>query len=68
MTPFDYVSFLGVMALALVVGLGFWLMHTAPIKLVRAIRLENRDNRLLWEGCREKAESLSCLSLKVIRR
>lgn len=65
MTPFDYVSFLGVMALALVVGLGFWLMHTAPIKLVRAIRLENRGNRLLWEGYREKAESLLTRSLRM---
>ncbi len=51
--------------IAIVIGLGFGLWHTKLVKLLRAIRLENRGMRLLWAGYPDRAEMLLLRSLRL---
>ena len=47
---------LALSGLVIVAGVGVW--HTKSIKLLRAIRLENRGMRLLWAGYPQRAKAL----------
>ena len=51
--------------LAIMIGLGVGFWRTKSIKLLRAIRLENRGMRILWAGYHENAEALLSRALRL---
>jgi len=50
---------------AIVIGLGIGLWRTKTVKLLRAIKLENRGVPLLWDGYLEEAKALLTKSLRL---
>ncbi|MEX1204008.1 MAG: tetratricopeptide repeat protein, partial [Dongiaceae bacterium] len=52
-------------SLAIVIGLGIGLWRTKTVKLLRAIKLENRGMPLLWNGYHEEAKALLTKSLRL---